>query len=107
MTWHEDLKRIADALERAYPEDDGSEYTKWGQRSDMKRGDWLEAIDRGFESVTPDDDDDEVAALIAKEAQVEVTEPECTHSRQNLRSNGDVGCADCPVVIIPKTGVKP
>jgi len=94
MTWHNDLKRIADALERAYP-------PALSQQHGVVLTDRLVVHPP---TVTPEEEDEEVAALIAAEEQVEVAPPACAHSRQVLRSNGDVGCADCPQVIIPKTG---
>ena len=86
MSWHDDLKRIADVLERAYP---------------------VNAYNDGLTpyvpTVTPSDDDEYVEER-EDEATVEVLPPRCAHNHQVLRSNGDIGCADCPHVIIPKTG---
>ena len=84
MSWHDDLKRIADALERAYP----------------VKPDYVIGYPQ---DVTPswEDDEDQLADL---EAENEVLPPRCAHNHQVLRSNGDIGCADCPHVIIPKTG---
>ena len=111
MTWHDDLRRIADALEtlarvaedEAYPPIDT--ITPKERQDAVQR--YMDAMSRGIvsvgDAVTPlwDTDEDQLADI---EAENEVIEPVCTHHRQNLRSNGDVGCADCPQVIIPKTG---
>ena len=108
MTWHDDLKRIADALDRAYPVTRSEEYGMilTDRLVNKLSGQPASPGDPNAvwePTVTPswDTDEDQLADI---EAENEVIEPVCTHPRQNLRSNGDVGCADCPQVIIPKTG---
>ena len=102
-TWHDDVARGADALEhiarlleRVIETPEVLEAFRVARHQQ-----WLQDTHPGVD-VTPSWDDDDMDEELPPEPTVPM--PGCQHSRQTLRSNGDVGCADCPHVIIPKTG---
>ena len=106
MSWHDDvargadaLERIANSLEKLLPIIQMGAPNPYQEAYDAT----VNAIRATAATVTPSDDDEYVEEW-EDEATVEVLPPRCAHNHQVLRSNGDIGCADCPHVIIPKTG---